>query len=388
MKVSLFTGGDASLHYVLGLLSGLISSGIEVDFIGSDAMKDAKILKNHNVVFYNLRGDQNPFAPIKKKIIRILKYYFKLVKYASSTDSKLFHIQWLNKFTHFDRTILNIYYKILGKKLIFTAHNINEGVRDENDTLLNRVTLRFMYKIVDHIIVHTNKMKFQLIEDFNIIENKVVVIPHGILNIAAKTELTGIQARNKLHLKGGEKVILFFGIITPYKGLEYLLLALVNLKEKYNDLRLIIAGKIECQEYWEKIQKIIDKHNLKDYIIKKIEFIPDEEIEVYCKSADALILPYKNIFQTGVLFLSYYFGLPVIASDVGSLREDINEGKTGFICKPENPEDLADKIIQYYNSDLYNNLEENRNKIIKYTNGRYSWKKIGKKTFTVYNNLL
>jgi glycosyltransferase involved in cell wall biosynthesis len=388
LKISLITG-SVDPHYQLDLLKGLIAQGIKVDFIGSDAMKDSEVIKNGGVQFYNLRGDQSPNAKIQDKIIRILKFYLKLIIYAAKTDSKLFHIQWLNKFIHLDRTVINIYYKILGKKLVFTAHNINAGVRDGNDTFINRLTLKFMYKIVDHIVVHTKKMKIQLIEDFMIRETKVTIIQHGINMVVPNSDLTRKQAKEKLNLKYNEKIVLFFGNITPYKGLEYLILALVHLKERINNFKLIITGRIEMPKaYWEKIERIIERNNLNKYIIKRIEFIPDEEIEIYYKSADVLILPYKHIFQSGPLFLAFNFGLPVIATDVGSLREDIIEGKTGFVCKAEDPDDLAEKINLYFKSDLYKNLEENRGKIIKYANEKYSWEKIGEKTYDVYKGML
>jgi len=390
MKVALIKGGGGETYYELGLLSGLISQGISVDFIGSDYLKNSDILKNENVNFLNLRGDQNPNAPIKKKIFRILYYYLRLMKYAKKTDAKIFHIQWMEKFIYFDRTLLNIYYKILGKKLIFTAHNVNSGVRDGNDNIINRLTLRFMYKIVDHIIVHTDKMKNQLIDDFNIKKEKVSVIPYGINNIVPISQLTKTEAKKKLHLKDNEKVILFFGNIAPYKGLEYLLLAIANLKKKYTDFKLIIAGRIDNKDaamYWKSLEKIIEKNNLEHHIIYKNNFIPNEEIEIFYKSADVLILPYKYVYQSGVLFLSYAFGLPVIATDVGTLREDIVEGKTGYVCKPEDPEDLAEKIDLYFNSDLYRNLEANRNKIIEYANEKYSWGKIGEETNIIYKSL-
>lgn len=390
MKVSLLTGG-IDPHYAFALLTGLILKEIDVDLIGSDYMKDSAILSNENVHFYNLRGDQSPYAPIKEKIIRVTKYYFKLLKYTATTDSKIFHIQWLNKFTYLDRTFLNVYYKILGKKLVFTAHNIDIKERDGESTLINKLSLKFMYKIVDHIFVHTENMKLQLIKDFNIKEEKITVIPFGINIIVPKSKLLGVQAKKKLFFEGNEKIILYFGKIAPYKGLEYLISALVNLKEKFSDFKLIIAGQIkhkDYESYWENIQRLIEKYNLKDYIIKKIEFIPDEDIEVYFKSADVLILPYKYIFQSGVIFLSYSFGLPVIATDVGSLKEDIIEGETGFISRPEDPQDLAEKIELFFNSDLYKNLETNRSKIIEYANEKYSWDKIGEKTYEVYKNLL
>lgn len=388
LKVSLLTGG-MDPPYVLPLTLALISKGIVVDFIGNDDMQNTDIAGHENVHYYNLRGDQSENVPTKMKVTRVLKYYFRLMKYAAKTDSRVFHIIWLNKFEFLDRVFLNIYYKVLGKKLVFTAHNINAGERDGNDTLINRLSLRFMYKIVDHVFVHTEKMKRQLIGGFNIRENKVTVIPFGINNTVPKSELTRMQARKKLNLEGNEKAILFFGNIEPYKGLEYLVLSLSKLKEKHNDFRLIIAGRIgKSKVYLDNIQSIIEKHDLNNYITHKMEFIPDEEVEVYFKAADVLILPYKYIFQSGVLLSSYYFGLPVIATDVGSLREDIDEGKTGFICQPEDPEDLANKIDLYFHSDLYKNLEVNRNKIIKYANEKYSWEKIGEKTYDVYNGLL
>jgi glycosyltransferase involved in cell wall biosynthesis len=385
MKISLLTGCNDK-HYQLSLVSGLIPHKIEVDFIGNDDMQDADNFKNVN--YLNLRGDQNPQAGISKKIRRISKYYLSLMKYAARSDSKVFHIQWLNKFTYFDRTLLNIYYKILGKKLVYTAHNIDDRERDGNNHLLNKLSLKFMYKIVDHIIVHTEKMKSQLTERFNIRDNKITVIRHGIHDAVYKSDLTSTQAREMLRLKPNHKVILFFGNILPYKGLEYLVSALVPIKEKYSDVRLIIAGRIQDKTYWKNIERIMDQNNLYDLIINKTQFIPDEVIEIYFKAADLSVLPYTYIFQSGILFVSYNFGLPVVATDVGSLREEIIEGKTGFMCKPEDPEDLAEKIDLYFQSDLCKNLEANRKEIIDYANEKYSWNKIGEKTYTVYLNLL
>lgn len=388
MKISLLTGGK-DIHYAFGLLSGLVSKTIEIEFIGNESWKDANIFKNENVIYYDLRGDQSPNASIKEKILRVLRYYIKLFRYAAKTDSKLFHIQWLNKFTYFDRTFLNIYYKILGKKLIFTAHDINYRKLVGSDTVINRLSLKFMYRIVDHLIVHTEKMKTELIENYNVRANRISVIPFGINIVMPNTELTSMQAKFKLKLEENDKIILFFGNIAPYKGLELLILALIHLKVRLKKFKLMIAGRIkhDCKAYWDNILKLIEEHDLKDNIIERIEYIPEEEAEIYFKSADVLILPYKNIFQSGVIYTAYYFGLPVVATDIGSLKEDIVEGKTGFVCRPEDPKDLAEKIYLYYHSDLYKDLKANREKIIKYANENHSWERTGDKTYAVYQNI-
>jgi D-inositol-3-phosphate glycosyltransferase len=122
-------------------------------------------------------------------------------------------------------------------------------------------------------------------------------------------------------------------------------------------------------------------------IILRDGFIPDSEIEVYCKAADAMVLPYRHIYQSGVLFMAQSFGLPVLASDVGSFREEIIEGRTGFIFSPQDPEDLMRTVKEYFGSDLYVNLCDHRPKIVSYVAGRHSWSHVGQMTRRVYAGL-
>jgi glycosyltransferase involved in cell wall biosynthesis len=123
-------------------------------------------------------------------------------------------------------------------------------------------------------------------------------------------------------------------------------------------------------------------------ILLRADFIPDEETEVYFKAADVLVLPYRHIYQSGILFLGHSFGLPVLAADVGSLKEEIVEGKTGFVFRPEDPADLARAIERYFASDLYRDLESRRREIRDYATERHSWDVVGQITMNVYAGLL
>ena len=100
--------------------------------------------------------------------------------------------------------------------------------------------------------------------------------------------------------------------------------------------RLIIAGeaKRDSGGYLASIVEQIESSAVRDRVIQKLEHIPDEEAELYFKAADAVVLPYKHIFQSGVLFLAHSFGVPVIASDVGSFRKDIRDGQAGLVFEP------------------------------------------------------
>ena len=191
-------------------------------------------------------------------------------------------------------------------------------------------------------------------------------------------------------IRGGGRTLLFFGNIAPYKGLEYLIAAFQRIVARRVEYHLIIAGSLMkgCERYWDEIQQTISRSVNRGQIIQKIYHIPDEETELYFKAADVLILPYRHIFQSGVLVLGYGFGLPVVAADVGSLREDIIEGKTGFVCRPEDPVDLAKAIATYFSSDLYRGLNSRRQEIREYANERHSWNTVGQLTRKVYAELL
>jgi D-inositol-3-phosphate glycosyltransferase len=129
------------------------------------------------------------------------------------------------------------------------------------------------------------------------------------------------------------------------------------------------------EEYWKPIQTEISRPGL---VIARIQRIPDEDVKMYFKVADVLALPYVEIFQSGVPFLAYNFGLPVIATDVGSLREDIIEGRTGFVSRAKDSLDLTRAIGQYFESELFRDLEIRREGIKRYANERYAWEKLPK----------
>ena len=131
-------------------------------------------------------------------MLRVLNYYGTLIRYAAKAEPKVFHILWNNKFEFFDRTLLMIYYKLIGKRLVFTAHNVNAGKRDSNDSWLNRLSLKTQYALSDHIFVHTKRMKAELSSDFGVPKSKVSVIPFGINNTVPNTSLSSAEAKRRL----------------------------------------------------------------------------------------------------------------------------------------------------------------------------------------------
>jgi D-inositol-3-phosphate glycosyltransferase len=391
MRSSLILGGQGGdIYYELGLLQGLLNNGLDVEVIGNNAMGRSEVVRHPRVTFHNFREDQDPSASLFRKFLRIMKFYGRLIRYAMTTESRIFHIQWLNKFLFFDRIILNLFYKMCGKKLIFTAHNVDQRERDEGNSLYNRITLKAMYHIYDHVIVHTPRMRDQLIQWFDVKPEKVSVVAYGINNMVPKTGMEQRIARELLGLAPESKVLLFFGFIAPYKGLDILLSAMPFVRERIRGVKLVVAGNIKnrgANPYWRHLEEIIRENDLDEHLKLDVRFIEDEDIERYFAAADVLILPYRYIFQSGILFLSLNYGLPVIAADVGSLKDFVEEGKTGFVCVPDDPEALSECIVNYFGSDIYKDLPANREMIYNYAKEKYSWDKIAGITSEIYASL-
>lgn len=390
LDVALLTG-CRDRPYAYGLAMALNAKGMRVDVIGSDEIDSAAFHTTPNLRFLNFRGSQRQDAKFTEKLRKLAVYYARLIRYAVRKKPKLLHLLWNNKVEYFDRTILMLYYKAAGKKIALTAHNVNQDRRDAKDTLLNRITLRIQYHLCDHIFVHTRKMQGELCQDFGVAERAITVIRHPINDAFPETGLAASEAKLRLGLRDHERAILFFGRIRPYKGIEQLLAAFKLISaDSQENYRLIIAGELMkgSEEYLHEIQQAINTEFKPGNVIVRVQFIPDEEIELYFKGADVLVLPYKEIFQSGVLFLAYSFGLPVVATDVGSFREEIIEGRTGFVCKPGDAAELAEAIQKYFASDLYKNLKIRRPELKDYADANHSWHAVADLTGSAYLKML
>ena len=338
IDVALLTGGiDRS--YAFGVAMALAAKGVSLDVIGGAEVDSPEMHTTRGLTFLDLHGDPRLPTGVLGKVARVLSFYLRILRYTATARPQIFHLLWNNKFPFFDRTLLTFYYKLLGKKIVFTAHNVNAGSRDGNDTLRNRLGLKSQDRLADHIFVHTERMKAELLSEYRVNENSVTVISYGINNSVPHSDLAPAEAKRRLGIRDGERSILFFGAIRPYKGLEHLVAAFQRVARSHEGYRLIIAGESKkgCEQYWHDIRESIRRDRSAAKVIQRITFVPDRETEVYFKAADVLVLPYAGVFQSGVLFLSYSFGLPVIATDVGSFRDDIVPGRWGTSsgsCEP------------------------------------------------------
>ena len=179
-----------------------------------------------------------------------------------------------------------------------------------------------------------------------------------------------------------EKVILLFGTIRPYKGIDVALRALPEIIAQVPEARLLIAGKL--WEKWEPYDQLIKQLNLNDHVILHLEYIPSNQVYTFFEVADLTIFPYRHFdSQSGVGATAVSFHKPMIVSNVGGLPELVKNDQ--FIVEPNNSRDLAKKIILCLNDPL---LLKQMGQQTKSISQQLSWSDIAKKTGIIYKKVL
>lgn len=174
-------------------------------------------------------------------------------------------------------------------------------------------------------------------------------VPHPLYDNFGEA-ISKQEAREKLGIGSAENILLFFGFIRKYKGLDILLDAIKILKSTNNTtvgkgVKLLIAGEFyeERKAYDEQIEKL----DIKDSLILRTDFIPDSEVKYYLCAADVVVQPYRTATQSGVTPLAYHFNKPMIVTNVGGLPSLVPDNKVGLIAEPD-AASIAAKIVEYF----------------------------------------
>lgn len=174
------------------------------------------------------------------------------------------------------------------------------------------------------------------------------------------------QALMKLGLSSDFRYVLFFGFIREYKGLDLLLEAWSDERLKRLPVKLIIAGEFytNAQPYDE----LIDRFNLGDRIIRKHDFIPDSEVNLWFSASDMVAQTYKHATQSGVTQIAYFYGKPMLVTNVGGLAELVPHGKVGYVTDPD-PKQIADALEDFFVHDHLDKFTEG----VKLERLNFSW---------------
>ena len=252
-------------------------------------------------------------------------------------------------------------------KYIMTVHNVIPHKKSFFDkgffTLLKKQ---------DALIVHTKENVKELKDLFNI-EKNVHEIPHGVNTSVQKLNIN--FCRQKLQINTEKPIVLFFGAIKDYKGLDILIKSLVGV-----NCLLLIAGRVEGS--FKKYQKLIDENHIDCKCFT--DFIPEDDIPVFFQAADIAVLPYIDFHsQSGVLLQISKYNLPLVATNVGPFASYAKKYGNALICEKNNTNDLNKTIVQLLNdSVLQNNMKIGAQKIVE----NHSWSSVAAKYNEVFLN--
>jgi len=361
-------------------------SPAELFFIGSTLYDINEKQINKIDIRFNKKKDLEFKISFLTKAINLIIYYIKLIKYAlKNKDSKVFHFLWY-RFPFFEGIILNLVLIILGKKIVYTVHN---NLPHEKNNLFIRLIFNIIYIIPHKLIVLSDYVEKKLITTNKFLNNqKIVKTSHG-LYIFKNNFDTDFSKIDKFYNINNKKKFIFLltGGISRYKGIEFIIdfISSYFFTELIGKVEFLIVGKSD-HSYFESLKKRIKQSNeslLSSHLTIRNKYLSENQMISLLKYCHSMVLPYTEATQSGVMFLSYTFGLPVLASDVGAFFDDIEDGITGYIFKKNNYEDFKNKIIM-----LINNKEiQNRKKLTNYTNQKYSIKNVYSKVFDMYLNL-
>lgn len=241
-------------------------------------------------------------------------------------------------------------------KILFICDNIIPHEKRFGDEMLTRLA----FKHVDYFVVQSKSVEKDL-QEFNL-DRKPHLLTHHPLYDNYGVRQDRDNSRKFLKEKYGvntsttDDVILFFGYIRKYKGLDILLDAMPEVISNRN-IKLIIAG-----EFYDDEKKYLNKLtdlNLSENIFLVKEFIPNDDVKFFFSACDLVVLPYLSATQSGIIPVAYFYDKPVVVTDVGALTEVVEDGNTGYVVKPNDEGSLAKAICKFFESGERQSIEEN-----------------------------
>lgn len=271
--------------------------------------------------------------------------------------------QWMPFFAPAFGTIARLL-RAQGIRCLAVVHNALPHERRLGDTALSR----YLFNACDGFVALSRMVANDLrrLTSYRVPMQQVAHPPYHQFGDA----LDAAEARHRLNLPGDAQVLLFFGFVRAYKGLDVLLEALPHIREYLPKVHLVIAG--EFYEDEEPYRELIRTQGLTDYVVLHAHYIPTESVPTYFSAADVVVQPYRSATQSGVAQVAFHFEKPVITTDVGELAAEVPDEEAGFVVPPEDPAELAAAVVRFFQEGWADRLEDG----VRRTRQRHGWDEV------------
>jgi glycosyltransferase involved in cell wall biosynthesis len=276
-----------------------------------------------------------------RQVVKGLSYPFGLLRTWRALrrgPTGVFHVQW-TPFPALDRLLVRAL-RQRGWRIVYTEH---DPLPAPSRRTRRRHHLELL-RLADAVIVHTVQQHQEISEAAPEMAERVHVIAHGAARAARPNAAVRAQARERLRIHPDRRLLLAFGLIKPYKGLDSLLAAMPNVVATLPDVLLLIAG--EPLMPLRGLEQQIDLLGLRGHVSLRPGFVPTHEVSNYLHAADLLVAPYVSIGASGVVVMAQGHGLPAIVTRVGGLPEFVEADACGLVVPPRAPAELAKAICR------------------------------------------
>ena len=360
-------------HLLLQALESV--GGLEIEFIDFTSLYPPRLYPGGDPVD---RGAARPMFR-RASVRRLLAWYNPLSwLWAGLTlRGSVVHAQWWSYVLAPVYLFVLALARLRGKRVLLTLHNVSP----HDASGWRRWLYRSVFHLAHHFIVHAQRNADVLATVHPRAAGRITVVPLGLHSVAAREDLTREEARQRLALPSDRPVILAFGNIRPYKGLDVLLPAFRLVLDAGVEAALAIVG--QPWEDFRRYERIIGRLELGPHVHTRLGYAPDEEVEAFFSAADVAVLPYTDFdAQSGAGTLALSFGLPLIVSDVGGLPELVDDSRA--VVPPNSPAALAEAIRAVLTDEAF------RARLAAGSRRRASeldWRQIARRTTDVYRLL-
>lgn len=334
---------DFEANYVVGFARGLTANGVTFTVISFDGLNT--LLDAAGIPQLNLRGSLDLRRSFGQKLLNLSTYYLKLLWIVFRHRGGTLHFNGLltSRIILFDGLVLPLWFRLWAQTYVHTAHNLLPHSR-ENSRLF-RWAYRWIYRIPHAIVAHSDRVARQLTAEFGVAPSRITTISIGLNEEMPTTRLSVEEARKRLNLPVAESVVLFFGKVEPYKGVDLLAEAWGAVKAP--GTRAVVAGWCPDESYARTIRAAMARSSRSESLEWREGFVPNDEVAIWLRACDAVVMPYRNIYQSGVVFLCLRFGIPLIATRVGSLPDTIDKD-SGILTETNDPAGIARALDAFF----------------------------------------
>jgi glycosyltransferase involved in cell wall biosynthesis len=368
-------GGHGGMdYYDVGLCRGLLAAGCHVSLYTCDETADPAVANlRFRPVFGRLFASQNRWM----RACRFLKGVVAALGNAVVQRERVCHFHF---FEHALPELAEVTLgKLCGRKIVATVHDVESLEGDQKASRNSRV-----YSRVDRLIVHNNASREELVK-LGVDPAKISVIPHGNYLAKVPALMNPVEARSVLGIRQDAKVALFFGQIKQVKGLDLLIRAIADVSREIAEVTLLVAGRPWRMEF-SQYDRLIDDLGIRDRCVLHIRYIPDSEVHLYYAAADIVVLPYREVYQSGVVLMAMSYGRPVLVSDLPGMTAIVAERENGYLFRQGAATSLAQTLIRVFQDEEGRRWVAER--ALEYVRLNHDWNEIGKKTAELYRAVL